>query len=193
MGAKSAENLIQALEASRSQGWAKQLYGLGIHHVGEVNAKAITAAFSNARSLSQAACHAPESITAIFGIGHEIAQSLQQWFSNPANQQLLDALHSLGFSLSLNEEEQTRANATASNQQLTGSTFVLTGTLPTLTRSQAKEQIEACGGKVSGSVSKKTSYLVAGDEAGSKLTKAQALGVSILDENALLNMLRESS
>ena len=193
MGAKSAENLIQALDASRSQGWAKQLYGLGIHHVGDVNAKAITAAFSNADHLNQAACHSPDSITAIYGVGKEIAQSLQQWFSNPANQRLLDELHSLGFSLSLNEEEQKRATAAAANDHLSGSTFVLTGTLPTLSRSQAKEQIEACGGKVSGSVSKKTSYLVAGEEAGSKLTKAKELGIKILDENDLKTMLKEFS
>ncbi|MDB4654866.1 NAD-dependent DNA ligase LigA [bacterium] len=192
MGTKSAENLIQALDASRSQGWGRQLYGLGIHHVGDVNAKAITAAFSNADLLNQAACHAPDSITAIYGVGKEIAQSLQQWFSNPANQRLLDELRSLGFSLSLNEEEQTRATAAAANDHLSGSTFVLTGTLPTLTRSQAKEQIEACGGKVSGSVSKKTSYLVAGEEAGSKLTKAQELGVKILDEDDLQNLLKPS-
>jgi DNA ligase (NAD+) len=193
MGSKSAENLIQALDASRSQGWAKQLYGLGIHHVGEVNAKAITSAFPNADCLNQAACHAPESITAIFGVGKEIAQSLQQWFSNPANQRLLDALRSRGFSLSLNEEEEARATTMEANHHLSGSTFVLTGTLPTLSRSQAKEQIEACGGKVSGSVSKKTSFLVAGEEAGSKLTKAQDLGISILDEDALQNMLRGST
>ena len=85
------------------------------------------------------------------------------------------------------------AATAAANQHLTGSTFVLTGTLPTLSRSQAKEQIEACGGKVSGSVSKKTSYVVAGEEAGSKLTKAQDLGISILDEEALQNMLRGST
>ena len=115
---------------------------------------------------------------------------MQQWFANPANQRLLDELRSLGFSLALNEEEQARATAAAANNHLSGSTFVLTGTLPTLTRSQAKEQIEAFGGKVSGSVSKKTSYLVAGEEAGSKLTKAQGLGISILDEDALQNMLR---
>ena len=192
MGSKSAENLIQALEASRSQGWAKQLYGLGIHHVGDVNAKAITAAFANADDLNQAACRAPDSITAIFGVGKEIAQSLQQWFSNPANQRLLDELRSLGFSLALNEEEQTRATAAAANDHLSGSTFVLTGTLPTLSRSKAKEQIEAFGGKVSGSVSKKTSYLVAGEEAGSKLTKAQELGIKILDEDALQNLLKPS-
>ncbi len=193
MGSKSAENLIQALDASRTQGWAKQLYGLGIHHVGDVNAKAITAAFASADQLYEAACQAPDSITAIYGIGQEIAQSLQQWFSNPANQRLLDDLRSLGFSLALNKDELNRAKATATQNHLDGCTFVLTGTLPTLTRSQAKEQIEAFGGKVSGSVSKKTTYLVAGEEAGSKLTKAQALGITILDETALQNLLREST
>ena len=190
MGQKSAENLIQALEHSRQQGWARQLYGLGIHHVGEVNAKALTAAFPDAQSLHTAALSAPDSITAVFGIGDEISQSLQQWFSNPANQCLLEDLRGLGFSLALNAEELERSAATSANRHLEGSTFVLTGTLPSLTRSQAKELIEAAGGKVSGSVSKKTSYVVAGDEAGSKLAKAESLGVTILDEAALQDLVR---
>ena len=193
MGAKSAENLVRALDASRAQGWAKQLYGLGIHHVGEVNAKALTTTFASADQLYAAACQDPDSITAVYGVGKEIAQSLQQWFSNPANQRLLDALRSLGFSLELNKDEQNRAKATAAQNHLDGCTFVLTGTLPTLTRSQAKEQIEAFGGKVSGSVSQKTTYLVAGEEAGSKLTKAQSLGVNILNEMDLQNLLRDST
>ena len=193
MGAKSAENLVRALDASRAQGWAKQLYGLGIHHVGEVNAKALTTTFASADQLYAAACQDPDSITAVYGVGKEIAQSLQQWFSNPANQRLLDALRSLGFSLELNKDEQNRAKATAAQNHLDCCTFVLTGTLPTLTRSQAKEQIEAFGGKVSGSVSKKTTYLVAGEEAGSKLTKAQSLGVNILNEMDLQNLLRDST
>ena len=193
MGAKSAENLVRALDASRAQGWAKQLYGLGIHHVGEVNAKALTTTFASADQLYAAACQDPDSITAVYGVGKEIAQSLQQWFSNPANQRLLDALRSLGFSLELNKDEQNRANAAAANNHLDGCIFVLTGTLSTLTRSQAKEQIEAFGGKVSGSVSKKTTYLVAGEEAGSKLTKAQSLGVNILNEMDLQDLLRDST
>ena len=193
MGAKSAENLVRALDASRAQGWAKQLYGLGIHHVGEVNAKALTTTFASADQLYAAACQDPDSITAVYGVGKEIAQSLQQWFSNPANQRLLDALRSLGFSLELNKDEQNRAKATAAQNHLDGCIFVLTGTLSTLTRSQAKEQIEAFGGKVSGSVSKKTTYLVAGEEAGSKLTKAQSLGVNILNEMDLQDLLRDST
>ena len=189
MGQKSAENLVSALAASHQQGWARQLYGLGIHHVGEVNAKALAATFPDADVLQTAACNAPESITAVFGIGDEIAQSLQQWFANPANLQLLDGLREQGFSLALSAEEQRRAEAASSERHLSGSTFVLTGTLPTLSRSQAKELIEAAGGKVSGSVSKKTSYVVAGDEAGSKLTKAESLGLTILDEAGLQDLL----
>ena len=190
MGQKSADNLIQALEHSRQQGWARQLYGLGIHHVGEVNAKALAATFPDAQCLGTAALSAPDSITAVFGIGDEISQSLQQWFRNPANQCLLEDLRSLAFSLALNAEELESQATTSAQRHLDGSTFVLTGTLPNLTRSQAKQLIEAAGGKVSGSVSKKTSYVVAGDEAGSKLTKAEGLGVTILDETALQDLVR---
>ena len=188
MGQKSADNLIGALEASRQQGWARQLYGLGIHHVGEVNAKALATRFPDASTLQTAACDAPESITAVFGIGAEIAQSLQQWFANPSNLDLLADLRNCGFSLALSAEEHSLVEANSSHQPLSGKIFVLTGTLPSLTRSQAKELIEAAGGKVSGSVSKKTSYVVAGDEAGSKLAKAESLGVTILDEAALQDL-----
>ena len=189
MGEKSAENLIMALDASRQQGWARQLYGLGIRHVGEVNAKALAAAFPDAQALQTAACDTPDSITSVFGIGAEIAQSLQQWFANPANLTLLDGLRTCGFSLALSTEEQQQAAANQGERPLSGNTFVLTGTLPTLSRTQAKELIEAAGGKVSGSVSKKTSYVVAGEEAGSKLTKAESLGLTILDEAGLQDLL----
>ena len=193
MGERSANNLIEALRLSRQRSWARQLYGLGIHHIGEVSAKAITAEFPDANSLMEAACNAPDSITAIFGVGTELAQSLQQWFSNPANQQLLSDLRSQGFRFALDVNDQGHVGAAASEQHLKGLTFVLTGTLPTLSRSEAKERIEACGGKVTGSVSKKTDYLVAGAEAGSKLTKATTLGIKILDEDRLQSMLNESS
>ena len=193
MGERSANNLIEALNRSREQSWARQLYGLGIHHIGEVSAKAITTEFPNANSLMEAACTAPDSITAIYGVGTELAQSLQQWFSNPANQHLLDDLRSQGFRFALDDNDPGHLGAAASEQHLKGLTFVLTGTLPTLSRSEAKERIEACGGKVTGSVSKKTDYLVAGAEAGSKLTKATTLGIKILDEDRLQGMLNESS
>ena len=190
MGAKSAENLVTALAASRAQPWHRQLYGLGIHHVGEVSAKALAAAFPSAAELGTAAAAAPPSITAVFGIGAEIAQSLQQWFATPANRLLLEQLAGLGFSLAAGPGERA-ASAAAAGQQapLAGQTFVLTGSLPSLSRSAAQALIEAAGGKVSGSVSKKTSYVVAGEEAGSKLSKAEGLGVAVLDEAGLRALL----
>ena len=194
MGAKSAENLVTALAASRAQPWHRQLYGLGIHHVGEVSAKALAATFPSAAELATAAAttaaHAPPSITAVFGIGAEIAQSLQQWFATPANRLLLEQLAGLGFSLAAGPGERA-ASAAAAGQQapLAGQTFVLTGSLPSLSRSAAQALIEAAGGKVSGSVSKKTSYVVAGEEAGSKLSKAEGLGVAVLDEAGLRALL----
>ena len=194
MGAKSAENLVTALAASRAQPWHRQLYGLGIHHVGEVSAKALAAAFPSAAELAtaaaSAAAHDPPSITAVFGIGAEIAQSLQQWFATPANRLLLEQLAGLGFSLAAGPGERA-ASAAAAGQQapLAGQTFVLTGSLPSLSRSAAQALIEAAGGKVSGSVSKKTSYVVAGEEAGSKLSKAEGLGVAVLDEAGLRALL----
>ena len=193
MGSKSADNLVAALAASKAQPWHRQLYGLGIHHVGEVNAKALAAAFPSAAELATTATDTPELITAVYGIGGEIAQSLRQWFATPANQELLSQLEHLGFSLATSDEElAAAAERSAASAQLNGQTFVLTGTLPSMSRSEAKALIEAAGGKVSGSVSKKTSYVVAGDEAGSKLTKAQNLGVAVLDEQALRQLIAGS-
>ena len=180
MGTKSAHNLVVALAASKQQPWHRQLYGLGIHHVGEVNAKALAKAFLSAGDLASATANTPESITAVFGIGAEIAQSLQQWFATPANQLLLQDLERLGFTLAAGPGERAAA----------GQTFVLTGSLPSLSRSAAQALLEVAGGKVSSSVSKKTSYVVAGKEAGSKLSKAKSLGVAVLDEAGLLELLR---
>jgi DNA ligase (NAD+) len=207
MGEKSAANLLAALEASREQPWHRQLYGLGIHHVGEVNAKALARAFPSAAELAAAATSADpassEAITAVFGIGEQIAQSLQQWFATPANQALLRDLRGLGFSLAAGAAERQAAagpsggaasggessGAAQAEAPLAGRTFVLTGTLPGLSRRQAQDLIEAAGGRVSGSVSKKTSYVVAGAEAGSKLAKAESLGVPVLDEAGLRALL----
>ena len=192
MGAKSAENLVAALATSKQQPWHRQLYGLGIHHVGEVNAKALAQAFPSVGELAKAAVNTPEAITAVFGIGEQIAESLQQWFATAANQRLLEQLEALGFSLAASGAELAEAAARAhgsGDAALQGQTFVLTGTLPSLSRSQAQALIEAAGGKVSGSVSKKTSYVVAGAEAGSKLTKAESLGVAVLDEAGLKALL----
>jgi DNA ligase (NAD+) len=193
MGSKSAENLVAALANSKSQPWHRQLYGLGIHHVGEVNAKALARAFPSAAALASAASDSPELITAVFGIGPEIAQSLQQWFATPANQQLLSQLENLGFSLAASAPGLAGPGLAGGGETpLAGQTFVLTGSLPSLSRSAAQAQIEAAGGRVSASVSKKTTYVVAGEEAGSKLSKAKALGVPILTEADLLTLLDQS-
>ncbi|MCP9930753.1 NAD-dependent DNA ligase LigA [Cyanobium sp. AMD-g] len=193
MGETSAAKLVAALEASKQQPWHRQLYGLGIHHVGEVNAKALARAFPSAAALEAAALpgeagEGPDPLTAVFGIGPEIAQSLRQWFATPANRALLEQLAVLGFSLAA-APAQDGSGGPPTPTPLAGLTFVLTGTLPSLSRSAAQALIEAAGGKVSGSVSRKTSHVVAGEEAGSKLTKAQELGVSVLDEEGLRALL----
>ena len=192
MGDKSATNLVEALEASKQQPWHRQLYGLGIRHIGEVNAKALAAAFFSINSLAAAALEAPEQIAELHGIGPEISASLGQWLRTPANQQLLQDLRSIGLSLEASASEQQAASQAGADADgvLQGKTLVLTGTLPNLSRSEAKALIEAAGGKVSGSVSKKTDYLVAGEAAGSKLTKAESLGVTVLSEADLTALLQ---
>ncbi|MEY4353665.1 MAG: ligase [Cyanobacteriota bacterium] len=192
MGEKSATNLVEALTTSKAQPWHRQLYGLGIHHVGEVNAKALAKAFPDVEALRTAALQEPDRLTAVFGVGPEMAQSLQQWFATPANLALLDQLAAQGFSLARAEQEANPAGDQpegASALPLAGQTFVLTGTLPSLSRRQAQELIEAAGGKVSSAVSRKTSYVVAGEEAGGKLSKAESLGVAVLDEGGLRKLL----
>jgi DNA ligase (NAD+) len=164
------------------------LFALGIRNIGPVNAKALAAAFPSAASLAQASLHDRDALLATYGIGAEIAEALAEWFGNGTNQALLQELKALGFCLEAAEIPGT-AGEDDSPKPLAGKTFVLTGTLPTLKRSQAQERIEAAGGKVSGSVSKKTSYVVAGSDAGSKLSKAEQLGVAILDEAAPLELL----
>ena len=192
MGDKSATNLVEALEASKQQPWHRQLYGLGIRHIGEVNAKALAAAFFSINTLAAAALEAPEQIAELHGIGPEISASLGQWLRTPANQQLLQDLRSVGLSLEASASEQQAASQAGADADgvLQGKTLVLTGTLPNLSRSEAKALIEAAGGKVSGSVSKKTDYLVAGEAAGSKLTKAESLGVTVLSEADLTALLQ---
>ena len=192
MGDKSATNLVEALEGSKQQPWHRQLYGLGIRHIGEVNAKALAAAFFSINSLAAAALEAPDQIAELHGIGPEISASLGQWLRTPANQQLLQDLRSIGLSLEANASEQEAASQAGADADgvLQGKTLVLTGTLPNLSRSEAKALIEAAGGKVSGSVSKKTDYLVAGEAAGSKLTKAESLGVTVLSEADLTALLQ---
>jgi DNA ligase (NAD+) len=189
MGKRSAAKLVQALEASRQQPWHRLLFALGIRNIGPVNAKALAAAFPSSDQLAHAALQDPEALLATYGIGSEIAEALAEWFSNPTNQELLQELQALGLTLEAPQASDGSIASNRSGRTLNSKTFVLTGTLPSLKRNEAQELIEEAGGKVSGSVSKKTSYVVAGSDAGSKLSKAEQLGVAIIDEAGLLAML----
>ncbi len=179
MGNKLAEKLVDAIAQSKTKPYSRILYGLGIRHVGSVNAQTLTQQFKSVEQLAQAEI---EDIAAVYGIGAEIAGSVHQWFRIPANQTLIARLEKLGLQL---EAEQTETSITPLN----GKTFVITGTLPTLKREEAKELIQKAGAKVTDSISKKTDYLVVGEEAGSKLAKAQKLGITCLEESQLLELL----
>jgi DNA ligase (NAD+) len=181
MGKKSAQKLVEAIAKSKERPWSRVLYGLGIRHVGSVTAQAITEAFPTVEQLSAAT---QEAIAGVYGIGAEIALSIVQWFQDSRNQELIGRLQVAGLQF---EQVQKVVDGP---QPFLGKTFVLTGTLPTLTRDAAKDIIEQAGGKVAGSVSKKTDYVVVGAEAGSKLTKAEALGITILSEAELLELVQ---
>jgi DNA ligase (NAD+) len=183
MGRKSAQNFLESVQASKSRDLWRLIYGLGILHVGEGVAKALARHVPALDELSRAS--APE-LQQIDEVGEVIAQSVHDWFSQTANRELLERLRRAGLNF---RSELHRARAAIATSSLSGKTFVLTGTLPNLTREQAKEQIEAAGGVVTGTVSKKTDYVVVGEEAGSKLEKARNLGIKLLDEAQLLELL----
>lgn len=178
MGEKSAENLIAAIEASKSRGLERLLFSMGIRQVGAVAAEAIAIRF---RTLSAVMDASFEDFAAIDDIGDITAQNLVDFFSSEKNRNLLLRLQDLGVSTDAKSGERGTA--------LAGKTFVLTGTLPTMTRSECETLIKNAGGKISSSVSKKTSFVVAGEEAGSKLTKAKELSIPVLSEEELLQML----
>ncbi|BFM40806.1 DNA ligase [Synechocystis sp. LKSZ1] len=181
-GEKSAQNLVQAIADSKQQPWEKVLYGLGIRHVGVVNARVLAEQFPSVAALGQATV---AQLAGVYGIGDEIAQAVFDWFRSPANQALLQDLEALELTLA---RPQTSVE-NASPRSLTGKTFVLTGTLPTLKRQDAQTLIEQAGGKVTSSVSAKTDFVVVGENAGSKLAKAQALNLTLLSEEELLALL----
>jgi DNA ligase (NAD+) len=184
MGDKLATKIVAAIAASKTQPWSRVLYGLGIRHVGVVNAKVLAAVFPSAEAIAAARI---EAIEAVYGIGPEIAQSVYEWFRQPSNQELIESLRKAGVTLAASPATQIPATE---DLPLVGQTFVLTGTLPTLSRDAAKALIEKAGGKVTGSVSSKTSFLIVGQDAGSKLDKALELGIPQLDERALLEKLQ---
>ncbi len=174
---KKAENLLQGIETSKQQSLARLITALGIHGVGEVLAGDLAQHFSDLEELSQMSMDA---LFKVEGVGPNIAKSIFDWFANPINLKVVNKLRSLGV---WPGASKTRVNK--ARLPLFGKTFVITGTLPNLSRDDAKQLIEENGGKATDSVSKSTSYLVLGENPGSKLDKARSLGVPIIDENAL--------
>jgi DNA ligase (NAD+) len=181
---KRAENLLTALAQSKRRPLRRLLFGLGIRHVGETVARTLVDAYP---SLDALAAAAREEVEAIHGVGPEIAQSVATWFSHDENRAVVDALRELGVNTERLPEEAPAAPAAGG--AVAGRLFVLTGTLPTLTREEAEGRIEAAGGRVAASVSKRTDYVVAGEAAGAKRERARALGIAVLDEAALLRLL----
>ena len=178
MGKKSAQNLVEAIARSREQDLSRLIYALGIRQVGQKTGKVLAARFRTMDALENASL---EELTAVDDIGEITARSILDWFASPQSRHLLTRLREAGVNMEAAEQ--------GSDQRFAGLTFVLTGTLEHFTRDEAASRIEALGGKSAGSVSKKTSYVVAGEAAGSKLRKAQELGVPVLSEAEFLAML----
>ena len=182
MGKKSAANLVSAIERSKNAGLERLIYALGIRNVGEVAAESLAHTFGSLQALMNASF---EDLVAIPDFGEITAKTVRDYFENPAHVEICQSLEALGL--------VTTPVSMPSLDLFTGLTFVLTGTLPTMSREEAGALIKSCGGKVSSSVSKKTDYVVAGEAAGFKLTKAQELGVRIIDEEELLRMTKGSA
>jgi DNA ligase (NAD+) len=178
---KKASNLLDAIQASKRQPLGRVITALGIRGVGEIAAMELAAHFKNLDALSRATY---ADLTSMEGFGPNISQAILDWFANPRNQQLLRKLQEVG--IWPEQEERTRGNL-----PLDGMTFVITGTLPTFSRDEATEFIRAQGGKVTGSVSKQTSYVVCGSEPGSKYEKARELNVPIISEEDLRKMIQQ--
>jgi DNA ligase (NAD+) len=181
MAEKSAQNVLQALQKSKQTTLARFLYALGIRHVGESTARDLARHFGALDAVLGASV---EQLLQVPDVGPVVADSIHTFFAQPHNREVVEQLRAVGITWS------EGAPAEGATLPLTGQTFVLTGTLPTLGRDEAKALLEAAGAKVAGSVSKKTSYVVAGEEAGSKLDKARALGVPVIDEAAMLALLQ---
>ncbi len=179
MGEKSADNLIQAIHQSRNTTLARFIFALGIRHVGETTAKDLANHYQSIPTLMDAAI---EDLLTVKDVGPVVADSISNFMKEAHNREVIEQLLASGMQLSVEEKVISAA--------VSGKTFVLTGTFPTMTRDEAKDLLEKAGAKVAGSVSKKTDYVVAGTDAGSKLTKAEELGVSVIDEAAMLDLLK---
>lgn len=181
MAEKSARNVLEALEKSKQTTLPRFLFGLGIRHVGEATAKDLARHFGNLDAIMNASV---DQLLAVNDVGPTVAQSIRTFFDQPHNREVVEQLRACGV------HWEEGAPLDAASLHLAGKTFVLTGTFPTLRREEAKALLEAAGAKVAGSVSKKTDYVVAGEEAGSKLDKARELGVAVIDEAGMLALLR---
>jgi len=181
LGPKSAENLVREIDASRSLEFWRLLFGIGIRHVGERTAQILARHFGSVERLEQASL---EELERVHEVGPKLAESIHQFFKEPQNRALVERLRSAGLPMKSAAVEQSKTV-----QAFEGKTFVLTGTLDTMTREEASTLIESRGGRVNSSVSKKTTYVVAGRDGGSKLEKARDLGVTILDEQQFRTML----
>ena len=179
MGEKSADNLIAAINQSRNTTLARFIFALGIRHVGETTAKDLANHYQSMRALMDAN---HEDLLTVKDVGPVVADSITSFMVEAHNREVIEQLLASGMQLSVEEKVISAAVA--------GKTFVLTGTFPTMTRDEAKDLLEKAGAKVAGSVSKKTDYVVAGSDAGSKLTKAEELGVPVIDEAAMMNLLK---
>ena len=183
MAEKSAQNVLAALEKSKQTTLPRFLFGLGLRHVGEATAKDLARHFGTLDAIMDASV---EQLLQVPDVGPVVAQSLHTFFQQPHNREVVEQLRACGVTW------PEGAPAERAPQVLAGKTVVLTGTLPTLSRDAAKDMLEAAGAKVAGSVSKKTSYVVAGEDAGSKLARAQELGVLVLDEAGMLALLQHA-
>jgi DNA ligase (NAD+) len=179
-GEKSADNLLRQIDESRNNDLARLIYGLGIRHVGERTAQILTGEFA---SLDEVMNASEERLASVFEIGPVVAAAIGEWFREPRNRELIARLKEAGVNT---ERKQLRA---ATSRQLEGKQFVLTGRLSRFTRDEAKQLIEQRGGRVTSAVTKKTDFLVAGEDPGSKLDRANELGVNVLDEQALVDLL----
>lgn len=179
MGEKSAENLLAAIEASKSRGLSRLLFAFGIRHIGQKAGKLLATTYRTLDKLLEAT---EEELAEIRDVGGIMASSFRSWAESAAAESVISRIKAAGV--------LTEAIEEVMDDRFKGKTFVLTGTLPTLSRKEASDMIESFGGKTSSSVSKKTDYVLAGEEAGSKLTKAQSLGITIIDEDTFLNMLK---
>ena len=178
---KSVDNILNAIENSKANGIDRLITGLGIRNVGKQSAKVLAARYAGMQELMDASA---EDLQELPDFGEVVASDITAYFAKPENRKMIEELESLGVNT------RSRAAASKIDDRFAGKTFVLTGTLPTMTRDAASALIESYGGKTSGSVSRKTDYVLAGDAAGSKLTKAQELGVAIISEEDLLQMLK---